>query len=93
MAVKVIFLLLMMFLANLAWISDRWLGLLGQVNFLWQRFAQMLLTYGFMIILAYFVEKFVIGQTWPQGWEFYSITFAMFLVLAFPGFVYRVLWK
>ncbi|HEX5806384.1 MAG TPA: DUF2818 family protein [Macromonas sp.] len=31
------------------------------------------------------------GQIYPQGWEFYAITLAMFLTFAFPGFVYRYL--
>lgn len=31
------------------------------------------------------------GQIAPQGWEFYAVTGAMFLTLAFPGFVYRYL--
>jgi hypothetical protein len=31
------------------------------------------------------------GQIAPQGWEFYAITGAMFVTLAFPGFVYRFL--
>ena len=31
------------------------------------------------------------GQIYPQGWEFYAITGAMFLTFAFPGFVYRYL--
>ena len=29
----------------------------------------------------------------PQGWEFYAITATLFLTLAFPGFVYRYLYK
>ena len=33
------------------------------------------------------------GQISPQGWEFFAITFALFLTLAFPGFVYRYLLK
>lgn len=32
-----------------------------------------------------------IGQIAPQGWEFYAITVALFLTLAFPGFVFRYL--
>lgn len=32
-----------------------------------------------------------LGQRHPQGWEFYAVTLAMFLTLAFPGFVYRYL--
>ena len=33
------------------------------------------------------------GQLAPQGWEFYAITGALFLTLAFPGFVWRYLVK
>jgi hypothetical protein len=33
------------------------------------------------------------GQIYPQGWEFYATTGALFLTLAFPGFVYRFLYK
>jgi Protein of unknown function (DUF2818) len=34
-----------------------------------------------------------IGQIAPQGWEFYAITGALFITLAFPGFIYRYLLK
>ncbi len=33
------------------------------------------------------------GQVAPQRWEFYAITGALFLTLAFPGFVWRYLLK
>ncbi|MBK0392875.1 DUF2818 family protein [Ramlibacter algicola] len=33
------------------------------------------------------------GQIASQGWEFYAITGALFLTLAFPGFVWRYLVK
>lgn len=33
------------------------------------------------------------GQVYPQNWEFYAMTGCMFLVLAYPGFVWRYLWK
>jgi hypothetical protein len=33
------------------------------------------------------------GQLAPQDWEFYAVTRCLFLVFAFPGFVYKVLWK
>lgn len=32
-----------------------------------------------------------IGQRQPQGWEFYAAGGCLFLTLAFPGFVWRVL--
>lgn len=33
------------------------------------------------------------GQISPQGWEFYAVTGALFVVLAFPGFTWRYLMK
>lgn len=33
------------------------------------------------------------GQIYPQGWEFYAVTASLFLTLAFPGFVYRYLYR
>ena len=33
------------------------------------------------------------GRIAPQAWEFYAITGTLFLTLAFPGFVYRYLYK
>ncbi|HEY9281432.1 MAG TPA: DUF2818 family protein [Eoetvoesiella sp.] len=32
-----------------------------------------------------------IGNPFAQGWEFYAITLSLFVVLAYPGFVYRYL--
>ena len=33
------------------------------------------------------------GQIYPQSWEFYAITYCLFLVFAYPGFVYCYLWR
>ena len=33
------------------------------------------------------------GQIYSQNWEFYAITYCLFLVFAYPGFVYRYLWR
>jgi hypothetical protein len=33
------------------------------------------------------------GQIASQGWEFYAITGTLFVTFAFPGFVYRYLFK
>lgn len=93
MLIKLLLLLLMLFFANLGWVSDKWLGLFGSVQHLWQRFAELLMTYFIMIGIAVLVERSVMGQVSPQGWEFYSITLALFIVLSFPGFIYRMLWK
>jgi hypothetical protein len=52
------------------------------------------------LVLMYFVAGGVgllfeqrAGQIAPQGWEFYAITGALFITLAFPGFIFRYLWK
>ena len=34
-----------------------------------------------------------IGTVFPQTWEFYAISACLFIVLAFPGFVLRYLYK
>ncbi len=33
------------------------------------------------------------GDIHAQNWEFYAVTASLFLVLAFPGFIYRYLWR
>jgi len=52
------------------------------------------------LIVLYFVVGFLaralesrIGGVFAQGWEFYAVTGCLFLVLAFPGFVFRYLRK
>ena len=40
-----------------------------------------------------FIEKQIIGNTHNQDWEFYAITFCLFIVFSSPGFIYRVIWK
>ncbi|WP_341649723.1 DUF2818 family protein [Thauera humireducens] len=32
------------------------------------------------------------GSVYAQNWAFYATTFCLFLVFAFPGFVFRYLW-
>jgi Na+(H+)/acetate symporter ActP len=33
------------------------------------------------------------GDVHKQNWEFYAVNAALFLVFAYPGFVYRYLWR
>jgi hypothetical protein len=49
-------------------------------------FALYLLLGGVALLLEQ-----AVGQIYPQGWEFYATTGAMFITLAFPGFVYKYL--
>ena len=52
------------------------------------------------LVLLYFVVGGIgvaleqrAGQVAPQGWEFYAVTGALFLTFAFPGFVWRYLYR
>lgn len=79
--------------ANLPFLNHRILAL-GPVRAprkaLWMRLIELLVFYFSVGGLALVLEGRV-GQVAPQGWEFYAVTAALFLTLAFPGFVYRYL--
>ncbi|MEQ1652514.1 MAG: DUF2818 family protein [Hyphomicrobium sp.] len=34
-----------------------------------------------------------LGKLHSQNWEFYAVNAALFVVFAYPGFVYRYLWR
>ncbi|TSE33637.1 DUF2818 family protein [Tepidimonas charontis] len=79
--------------ANLPFLSNRWLLLWPagvRSKPLWGRLAELVLWYFIVGAVALGLEQHL-GQRYPQGWEFYAITAAMFLTFAFPGFVLRYL--
>lgn len=84
---------LALFCANLPFLNDRVLALvplkIGRKP-LWVRLLELLLLYFVVGAVGLALEHHE-GQIYPQGWEFYVITAAMFLTFAFPGFVYRYL--
>lgn len=43
--------------------------------------------------IALFTELKIVGHIQPQAWEFYAVTFFLFLVFSFPGFIFKTLWK
>jgi hypothetical protein len=80
--------------ANLPFITQRLLGvvtLAGGKN-LAMRLGELVLMYFIVGGVGLLLEKRA-GQIAPQGWEFYAVTGALFLTFAFPGFVYRYLYK
>lgn len=80
--------------ANLPFVSNRLLlvrALPGQKSLAW-RLLELVLLYFLVGALALGLEH-SIGQMAPQGWEFYAVTGCLFLTLAFPGFVYRYLYR
>jgi hypothetical protein len=80
--------------ANLPFINNRLLAVLPLTNpkSLALRVLELVLFYFLVGGVALLLEQRA-GQIAPQGWEFYAITGALFLTLAFPGFVYRYLYK
>ncbi len=79
--------------ANLPFFNERLLALIPRhaaIKSLWLRLLELLVLYFVVGGLGLALEQHQ-GQIYPQGWEFYAITGAMFLTFAFPGFVYRYL--
>lgn len=78
--------------ANAPFLNRRFLAIGPQRRsdrLLW-RWLELLLAYFLVGGVAMLLEQ-QSGQITRQGWEFYAITMALFLTLAFPGFVYRYL--
>ncbi|MDO8943120.1 MAG: DUF2818 family protein, partial [Desulfobacterales bacterium] len=75
-------------------LSQRLLGFipLSSPKSLPLRLLELLFFYFLVGALGLALEKHA-GQIASQTWEFYAITGAMFVTLAFPGFVYRYLLK
>ena len=80
--------------ANLPFINHR---LLAVVPVTWPkglavRLAELVVMYFIVGGIGLLLEKRM-GQIAPQGWEFYAVTGALFITLAFPGFIWRYLVK
>jgi len=83
--------------ANLPFLTERVLTVLpwkqgSTVKPFWLRLLELLLYYALVIALGFAFEA-ALGNPFRQGWEFYAITLSLYLVLGYPGFVYRYLFK
>ncbi len=82
--------------ANLPFFNQRLFALVRLVKqadykkSFWIRLLELVLLYFATGALGLFFES-NIGTVFPQGWEFYAVSACLFLVLAFPGFVYQYL--
>lgn len=86
-------LLLAWLAATLPFVNDRLLGLVPlRAKTLAIRLAELVVLYFVVGAIGLLFERRV-GQIAPQGWEFYAVTGALFIVLAFPGFTWRYLLK
>lgn len=80
--------------ANLPFLSSRLLAVFPakQEKTLWIRLSELTALYFLVGGVALALEH-AAGQIYPQRWEFYATTAALFVTLAFPGFVFRYLRK
>lgn len=78
--------------ANLPFLTQRLFGLIAlrAPKSLGLRLGELLVLYVLVGGVGLLLEKRA-GQIAPQGWEFYAVTGALFVTLAFPGFVWRYL--
>ncbi len=58
----------------------------------WLRLLELIVLYFLLLTVAYLLEA-RIGNAFSQRWEFYAITACLFIVFAYPGFVFRYLRK
>ncbi|WP_332776385.1 DUF2818 family protein [Polaromonas sp.] len=86
--------LLALLAANLPFINNRVFAVyrLQIAKTLPVRLAELVVWYFVVGAIGLFLEQRA-GQIAPQGWEFYAITATLFITFAFPGFVYRYLFR
>lgn len=85
--------------ANLPFVNQRIFAVLptpgvvpGMQKSAWWRIAELTVLYFVTGLLGFALEAQA-GSRFEQGWQFYAITFSLFIVLAFPGFVFQYLVK
>lgn len=79
--------------ANLPFLNERLFAVVPlrrDVKPLWLRLIELIVLYFLVLGVASLLEG-RIGNVFPQKWEFYVVTGCLFLVFAFPGFVWRYL--
>lgn len=79
-------------LANLPWLTER-VFVLGTISSghkpLWLCLLEWFIYFIVWLVLAFGVEKKLMGGLTDQGWEFYVVVLCLFVVFALPGFIYR----
>jgi hypothetical protein len=58
----------------------------------WLRIGELIVLYFAVGALGFLLEARA-GNRFEQGWQFYAITFSLFVVAAFPGFTWQYLVK
>jgi hypothetical protein len=81
--------------ANLPFLNQRLFAafpLRRQRKPFWLRLLEMTVLYFLVGAIGRLLESRA-GNAFAQGWEFYAITACLFIVFAFPGFVFQYLRK
>lgn len=82
--------------ANLPFINERFLSVIAIKKYSVKPpsvvVAELFFWYLMAGLLGYAFETALLNP-FARGWEFYAITLCIFMVLGFPGFVYRYLLK
>lgn len=63
----------------------------GEKAFSW-RLLELVILFFVVGGVAVLLES-KLGEVHKQNWEFYAINASLFVVFAYPGFVYRYLWR
>ncbi|ALL64656.1 putative transmembrane protein [Paraburkholderia caribensis MBA4] len=81
--------------ANLPFLNQRLFGVMplkATKKSAWLRLGELIVLYFIVGALGFMLEARA-GNRFEQGWQFYAITFSLFIVLAFPGFTFQYLVK
>ena len=87
--------LLALVCANLPFLNQRLFGVMplkATKKSAWIRIGELIVLYFVVGALGFMLEARA-GNRFEQGWQFYAITFSLFIVLAFPGFTFQYLVK
>ncbi|MEX3930884.1 DUF2818 family protein [Paraburkholderia phymatum] len=81
--------------ANLPFLNQRLFGVVplrAAKKSAWIRIGELIVLYFIVGALGFLLEARA-GNRFEQGWQFYAITFSLFIVFAFPGFTFQYLVK
>jgi hypothetical protein len=87
--------LLSIVIANLPWLSNKLFLVVevGNKKSLAWVLTELICLYLVWGLVLMFIENQVVGNIHNQDWEFYVVTFCLFIIFTFPGFIYKVIWK
>lgn len=87
-----VLLILALLVANAPFLTTKALGFITlKRKTILHHLAELALGFGLIGVLGYVLEKRS-GAVHTQGWEFYVVVICLYLVLAFPAFVWRYFW-